>query len=61
MRLVLRLAHHASRNPRRAIRADARAGVHSLHSGTTGRAKGVLLTVHGMLWIVAACWAPITA
>jgi long-chain acyl-CoA synthetase len=29
-------------------------------SGTTGRAKGVLLTVHGMLWIVAACWAPIT-
>jgi acyl-CoA synthetase (AMP-forming)/AMP-acid ligase II len=29
-------------------------------SGTTGRAKGVLLTVHGMLWVVAACWAPIT-
>jgi len=29
-------------------------------SGTTGRAKGVQLTVHGMLWIVAACWAPIT-
>lgn len=29
-------------------------------SGTTGRAKGVVLTVHGMLWIVAACWAPIT-
>jgi long-chain acyl-CoA synthetase len=29
-------------------------------SGTTGRAKGVRLTVHGMLWIVAACWAPIT-
>jgi long-chain acyl-CoA synthetase len=28
-------------------------------SGTTGRAKGVLLTVHGMLWVVAACWAPI--
>jgi long-chain acyl-CoA synthetase len=28
-------------------------------SGTTGRAKGVLLTVHGMLWIAAACWAPI--
>ena len=29
-------------------------------SGTTGRAKGVRLTVHGMLWITAACWAPIT-
>jgi long-chain acyl-CoA synthetase len=28
-------------------------------SGTTGRAKGVILTVHGMLWVVAACWAPI--
>ncbi len=27
-------------------------------SGTTGRAKGVRLTVHGMLW-VTACWAPI--
>jgi long-chain acyl-CoA synthetase len=29
-------------------------------SGTTGRAKGVELTVHGMLWIAAACWTPIT-
>jgi long-chain acyl-CoA synthetase len=29
-------------------------------SGTTGRAKGVRLTAHGMLWIAAACWAPIT-
>jgi acyl-CoA synthetase (AMP-forming)/AMP-acid ligase II len=29
-------------------------------SGTTGRAKGVTLTVHGMLWVTAACWAPIT-
>src|SRR4029450_6245059 len=29
-------------------------------SGTTGRAKGVQLTVHGMLWVAAACWAPIT-
>ena len=28
-------------------------------SGTTGRAKGVRLTVHGMLWVTAACWAPI--
>jgi len=29
-------------------------------SGTTGRAKGVRLTVHGMLWVTAACWAPIS-
>ena len=28
-------------------------------SGTTGRPKGVLLTVHGMLWICATCWGPI--
>lgn len=28
-------------------------------SGTTGRAKGVLLTTRGMLWVTAACWAPI--
>jgi len=28
-------------------------------SGTTGRAKGVRLTVHGMLWVTAAAWAPI--
>lgn len=28
-------------------------------SGTTGRAKGVLLTVHGMLWVVAASWGPV--
>lgn len=28
-------------------------------SGTTGRAKGVVLTQRGMLWVVAACWAPI--
>lgn len=29
-------------------------------SGTTGRAKGVQLTIHGMLWVTAACWATIT-
>jgi acyl-CoA synthetase (AMP-forming)/AMP-acid ligase II len=29
-------------------------------SGTTGRAKGVRLTLHGMLWVTAACWVPIT-
>ncbi|MBR0673330.1 class I adenylate-forming enzyme family protein [Neoroseomonas soli] len=28
-------------------------------SGTTGRAKGVVLTLRGMLWVTAACWAPI--
>lgn len=28
-------------------------------SGTTGKAKGVQLSVRSMLWVVAACWAPI--
>jgi acyl-CoA synthetase (AMP-forming)/AMP-acid ligase II len=28
-------------------------------SGTTGRAKGVRLSLHGMLWVTAACWAPV--
>lgn len=28
-------------------------------SGTTGKAKGVVLTLHGMLWVTAACWSPI--
>jgi acyl-CoA synthetase (AMP-forming)/AMP-acid ligase II len=28
-------------------------------SGTTGRAKGVMLSLHSMLWVTAACWAPI--
>ena len=28
-------------------------------SGTTGRAKGVVLSLRAMLWVVAACWAPI--
>ena len=28
-------------------------------SGTTGKAKGVLLTTRGNLWVSAACWAPI--
>lgn len=28
-------------------------------SGTTGRAKGVILTLRGMLWVTASCWAPI--
>ena len=37
---------------------DAR--LHPLHVGHDRPAKGVLLTVHGMLWVTAACWAPIT-
>jgi len=28
-------------------------------SGTTGRAKGVLLSTRALLWATAACWAPI--
>lgn len=28
-------------------------------SGTTGKPKGVILLVHSMLWVNAACWAPI--
>jgi long-chain acyl-CoA synthetase len=28
-------------------------------SGTSGKAKGVLLTQRSMLWVVAACWHPI--
>lgn len=28
-------------------------------SGTTGKAKGVLLTCRSMLWVSAACWAPV--
>lgn len=28
-------------------------------SGTTGKPKGVVLTVHSMLWVGATCWAPI--
>ncbi len=60
---ALRYAHLVTAPPRSAARDPA-----SLHetafilytSGTTGRAKGVQLTVHGMLWVAAACWAPIT-
>ncbi len=28
-------------------------------SGTTGRPKGVVLTCRSMLWVTAACWAPV--
>ncbi len=27
-------------------------------SGTTGKAKGVILTERSMVWVVASCWAP---
>jgi long-chain acyl-CoA synthetase len=60
---ALRYAHLAAAAPQ-----SAPSDPPSLHdtsfilytSGTTGRAKGVRLTVHGMLWVAAACWAPIT-
>ncbi len=60
---ALRYAHLATAAPKSTPRDPP-----SLHdasfilytSGTTGHAKGVRLTVHGMLWIAAACWAPIT-
>lgn len=29
-------------------------------SGTTGKAKGVVLTERSLLWVTAACWSPIT-
>ncbi|HUI96979.1 MAG TPA: class I adenylate-forming enzyme family protein [Xanthobacteraceae bacterium] len=48
-------AKSAPRDP-----ADIHAPAYIVYtSGTTGRAKGVLLSVHGMLWIAAACWRPI--
>lgn len=28
-------------------------------SGTTGKAKGVMLSQHSMLWVTGACWSPI--
>jgi acyl-CoA synthetase (AMP-forming)/AMP-acid ligase II len=53
-----RLASKASGDPLDPSDID-RASFILYTSGTTGRAKRVLLSVRGMLWIAAACWAPI--
>ena len=41
-------------------RFAARHRVHSLHVRHDRPRQGRALTVHGMLWVNAACWAPIT-
>ena len=47
-------AHSAPRDPE-----DINATAFLVYtSGTTGRAKGVMLSLHGMLWVTAACWVP---
>ena len=53
-----RLAGDPSRDPLDPLDID-QASFILYTSGTTGRAKGVLLSVRGMLWVAAACWAPI--
>ncbi|WP_207540977.1 class I adenylate-forming enzyme family protein [Sabulicella rubraurantiaca] len=53
----VRLAGQASVSPDVARLSEVAFIVYT--SGTTGRAKGVVLTLRSMLWIVASCWAPI--
>ena len=55
--LVSTTPRAAPRDPDR----DARARLHHVHVGNdrTGR-RASFSTVHGMLWVAAACWAPIT-
>ncbi|ROZ68765.1 class I adenylate-forming enzyme family protein [Ramlibacter sp. WS9] len=56
--LVPQLASPGEAEPRDSGDLDATAFI-VYTSGTTGRAKGVMLTQRSMLWVVAACWAPI--
>jgi long-chain acyl-CoA synthetase len=53
------LAETAAKSPPRDPTSIDAAAYIVYTSGTTGRAKGVVLTVRGMLWVTAACWAPI--
>ena len=56
--LATQLARPGNAPPRDSSDLDATAFI-VYTSGTTGRAKGVMLTQRSMLWVAAACWAPI--
>jgi acyl-CoA synthetase (AMP-forming)/AMP-acid ligase II len=56
---LVALLETSSTAPNEATDLDATAFV-VYTSGTTGKAKGVMLSLRSMLWITAACWAPIT-